>query len=311
MNIFDKLKKGLEKTTSLISSKIAEITGKEHISEEELRKLEELLLLADVGPELSSTIIQKIKEKTKKEGDLKKILKETIVEFLPPVTISETFPTKPWIIMVVGINGTGKTTTCAKLAYRYKNAGYRVLLGAADTFRAAGQTQLEYLAEKAGIDIVLDLKVKDPGAIAYKTVERTLKENYDIAIIDTAGRLHTKTPLMQELARVKRIISKLMEGAPHEVMLTIDAITGTNALRQAQEFVAFTGVTSIIITKMDGTAKGGCVIPVSYFLKLPVKYAGVGEGLDDLIPFNPIDFADAFLNGRKENSSTTMPLSDR
>jgi len=289
--IVDKIRGAFEKTRKAISSQIAEIISSPSLDEDTLLRLEEVLLQADVGIESTSYIIERIKRE--KGKGLRDALIDAIVECFPPHDYPRGFqvPVKPWVIMIVGVNGSGKTTTCAKLAYQYKNAGYSVILGAADTFRAAAVEQLQKWGERVGVPVHGDKSIKDPGAVAYTTLEKAKKENIDVVIIDTAGRLHNKENLMRELARIRRIQAKVISDAPHEVLLVVDASTGSNALVQAREFLTMTNVTGVVITKVDGTAKGGCIIPVARELKLPVRYLGTGEKKDDIVEFDPYQFA--------------------
>lgn len=299
-SVFSKIKSGLEKTRNIIQDKISALLKKE-LDEETLSNLEKILIEADIGLEVTSQIIQVIKNKKPKSNELISTLKDIVKEILEGSSNghqSESIPS-PYVIMIVGVNGTGKTTSAAKIAHKYKILGKKVLLSAADTFRAAAQSQLEIWAQRLEIPIVSDYKIKDPGAIVYKSLEKAIKEKFDVVVIDTAGRLHNKKNLMEELARIRRIQSKLVEGAPHETLLTIDATTGTNALNQAKEFLSFTKVTGIILTKLDSSARGGCIVPVVKNLKLPIKYIGVGEKPEDLLPFSVEDFVNALFDFEK------------
>ncbi len=304
---FSKLKEGLNKTReNLVSSitKLISATGK--IDENFLEQLEEIFIRADVGAEATQTIIENIKKKVKEvryetQEELQTIIREQLASiFVPnkyeeePLTIPEGI--KPYVIMVVGVNGAGKTTTIGKLANRYKEAGKEVFIGAADTFRAAANEQLEVWAQRAGVKIIQQKQGSDPAAVAFDTVQSAQSKNADVVIIDTAGRLHTKTHLMEELKKIKRAIQKSHSTAPHEILLVLDSTTGQNALQQAKLFNEVVGVTGLILTKLDGTAKGGIVFAVSRLINVPVRYIGVGEQMDDLQPFNSKKFVEALFS---------------
>ncbi|HNY75379.1 MAG TPA: signal recognition particle-docking protein FtsY [Bacteroidales bacterium] len=302
----DTLDKGLEPTKSNLFSKIHRlIVGKTSVDDELLDELEEILIEADVGIKTTIKIIESIEEKAKQtrytsDAELNEIIKSSIREILEQSLANmpkiEDNDAKPYVILVVGVNGVGKTTTIGKLAYQFKNANQKVVLGAADTFRAAAVDQLKLWAEKVGVDIVERGMNVDPGAVAYETVNIAKSKDYDVAIIDTAGRLHNKTNLMNELGKINRVIKKIIPEAPHEVLLVLDASTGQNAIEQAKQFLSITNVNAIALTKLDGTAKGGIVVAIADELKIPIKYIGVGEKLDDLQLFDAKTFVDSLLS---------------
>ncbi|HON97191.1 MAG TPA: signal recognition particle-docking protein FtsY [Bacteroidales bacterium] len=302
----DTLDKGLEPTKSNLFSKIHRlIVGKTSVDDELLDELEEILIEADVGIKTTIKIIESIEAKAKQtrytsDDELNEIIKSSIREILEQSLANmpkiEDNDAKPYVILVVGVNGVGKTTTIGKLAYQFKNANQKVVLGAADTFRAAAVEQLKLWAEKVGVDIVERGMNVDPGAVAYETVNIAKSKDYDVAIIDTAGRLHNKTNLMNELGKINRVIKKIIPEAPHEVLLVLDASTGQNAIEQAKQFLSITNVNAIALTKLDGTAKGGIVVAIADELKIPIKYIGVGEKLDDLQLFDAKTFVDSLLS---------------
>jgi fused signal recognition particle receptor len=304
----ENLKKGLEKTRENVFTKISRaIIGKSHVDDEVLDNLEEVLVSSDVGVDTTVKIIKRIEERVAREKylntvELNRILKEEIVALLEEhragsiPDFSLPLPVKPYVILVVGVNGTGKTTTIGKLAYKYKKAGKKVLLGAADTFRAAAIDQLSIWAQRAGVPLIKQQMGSDPASVAFDTLKSAISSGYDVVIIDTAGRLHNKINLMNELAKIKRVLEKLMPDAPHEVLLILDGSTGQNAFEQAKQFTSFTGITALAITKLDGTAKGGVVIGISDQMKIPVKYVGTGEKIDDLQIFNRFEFVDSLFS---------------
>lgn len=303
----DVLNKGLEKTKENVFSKLSRaVIGKSKVDEEVLDNLEEVLVSSDVGVETTIRIIERIEARVARDkylntSELNIILKDEIVGLLeknisgPEFDFSLPLPSKPFVIMVVGVNGSGKTTTIAKIANHYRNAGRKVLLGAADTFRAAAIDQLQIWADRAGVQIVRQKMGSDPASVAYDTVKSGVAGNFDVVIIDTAGRLHNKVNLMSELSKIKRVMEKVLPEAPHEVLLVLDGSTGQNAFEQAKQFTAATNVTAMAITKLDGTAKGGVVIGISDQFKIPVKYIGLGEKLEDLQIFNPYEFVDSLF----------------
>lgn len=304
---FKKLKVGLAKTRDTLFSKVTQLVGsKSAIDDEMLERLEEILIAGDVGVDTTMKILDNIKRRVKQEHyesseQLTGLLKDEIVNVLHVngnaqiVEIKLSAGPKPHVIMVVGVNGVGKTTTIGKLAYNYQKAGYRVVVGAADTFRAAANEQLEIWAKRAGVEIIQHAQGADPAAVAFDSLSSAISKDADVVIIDTAGRLHTKINLMEELKKIKRVLDKRMPGAPHEVLLVLDASTGQNALQQVKQFTNAVEVTGLVLTKLDGTAKGGIVIAISNELKIPVKFIGVGEQIDDLQVFDRRAFVDALF----------------
>lgn len=303
----ESLNKGLAKTRESVFSKLSRaLIGKSTVDDEVLDNLEEVLISSDVGVDTTLKIIGRIEERVSKEkylstNELNVILKEEIMGLLSdssvdPDSFSADLPSKPYVIMVVGVNGVGKTTTIAKLAHQYKNGGKKVLLGAADTFRAAAIDQLQIWADRTGVEIVKQKMGSDPASVAYDTVKSAVSGGHDVVIIDTAGRLHNKINLMAELSKIKRVMEKVVTGAPHEVLLVLDGSTGQNAFEQTKQFTAATDITSLAVTKLDGTAKGGVVLGISDQFKVPVKYIGIGEKMDDLQIFNKNEFIDSLFS---------------
>lgn len=305
MGLFDKLKEGLKKTHENIFNKIDRlVNAKGDIDEDFLDNLEEILLSSDVGINTSEKIIENLKLRVKEEKyERTDQLKAIIRDELKNVFVSgngETkdpfeIPQKPHVIVVVGVNGAGKTTSIGKLAFNYKNAGHTVLIGAADTFRAAANEQLETWAKRSGTEIIQLAQGSDPSAVVYNTIQSGVSKGFDVIIIDTAGRLHTKTNLMEELSKINRVIKKQLPEAPHEVLLVLDATTGQNGMVQAKEFSNSIPLTGLVLTKLDGTAKGGIVLKITNEMKIPVKYIGVGEQIDDLQVFDRDSFVRALL----------------
>ncbi len=303
----EKLDKGLEKTKESVFSKLARVVvGKSKVDDQVLDHLEEMLISSDVGVQTTLKIIGRIEDRVSKDkflgtSELNGILKEEISSLLEENNTDNLsdfiLPTnhKPYVIMVVGVNGVGKTTTIGKLAYQLKKKGNIVVLGAADTFRAAAIEQLEVWSNRVGVPIVKQKMGSDPASVAYDTLESAVSQNADVVIIDTAGRLHNKVHLMNELSKVKKVMQKIVPDAPHEVLLVLDASTGQNAIEQAKQFTHATEVNALGLTKLDGTAKGGVVIGVSDQFKIPVKYIGVGEGIEDLQVFNKVEFVDSLF----------------
>ncbi|HMQ91394.1 MAG TPA: signal recognition particle-docking protein FtsY [Flavilitoribacter sp.] len=301
------LDKGLEKTKTSFLGKLSKaIAGKSTVDEEVLDELENVLITSDVGLDTTVKIIERIEERVARDKylnteELNFILRDEIVRLLGENNSEDledyTLPGtgKPCVIMVVGVNGVGKTTTIGKLAHQYKLQGKKVVLGAGDTFRAAAVDQLEIWSKRVGCDFFSKGMNADPAAVAYETVQYAIDNNCDVAIIDTAGRLHTKINLMNELTKIKRSIGKRLEGAPHEVMLVLDAPTGQNAIEQARHFTDATELTALALTKLDGTAKGGVAIGISDQFKIPIKYIGVGEGIDKLQVFNKRAFVESLF----------------
>lgn len=301
------LDKGLSKTKEGVFSKLARIVaGKSQVDDAILDDLEEVLITSDVGVETTLRIIERIEKRVARDkyintSELNRILREEITELLTENGVEEsgefTVPAdkKPYVIMVVGVNGVGKTTTIGKLAYQYKKRGYSVYLGAADTFRAAAVEQLMIWGERVGVPVVKQKMGADPASVAFDTLSSAKANNADVVIIDTAGRLHNKLNLMNELTKIKKVMEKIVPGAPHEVLLVLDGSTGQNAFEQAKQFTAATEVNELAITKLDGTAKGGVVIGISDHFKIPVKYIGLGEGMEDLQVFRRKEFVDSLF----------------
>ncbi len=301
------LDKGLEKSKSTFFNKLNKaVAGKSKVDDDVLDNLEEVLVSSDVGVNTTLKIIERIEERVSKDkylgtSELNQILREEIASLLSETNIGEgtefTIPESngPHVIMVVGVNGVGKTTTIGKLAGQFKSQGLNVVLGAADTFRAAAIDQLQVWADRVEVPIVKQAMGSDPASVAFDTLQSAVTQNADVVIIDTAGRLHNKVNLMNELTKVKRVMQKVIDDAPHDVMLVLDGSTGQNAFEQAKQFTAATEVTSLAVTKLDGTAKGGVVIGISDQFQIPVKYIGVGEGIDDLQVFNKYEFVDSFF----------------
>lgn len=300
----EKLDSGLQKTKESVWGKITRaVAGKSKVDDDVLDNLEEAFITSDVGVDTTLKIIDKLQERVARDKyvgteELNKILCEEICELIVKDPDKETElddfvvaeDKKPYVIMVVGVNGVGKTTTIGKLAYQYAKAGNKVILGAADTFRAASIPQLEKWGERVGVQVIKQQAGSDPAAVAFDTVASAKAQNADVVIIDTAGRLHNKVNLMNELTKIKRVMQKVLPDAPQEVLLVLDGSTGQNAYEQAKQFVAATDVNALAITKLDGTAKGGVVIGISDQFQIPVKYIGIGEGMEDLQVFNPEEF---------------------
>lgn len=297
---FKRLKSGLSKTRKLLSTDINELfAGNRKIDDELLEELEEILITSDIGVQTTMDLTQSISIKSSEisgPDQLKNILREKILELLN-VTMepSQEIVDKPHVIMVIGVNGVGKTTTIGKLASRFSSSGKKVIIAAADTFRAAAIEQLTIWADRAGADIIKHKEMSDPAAVAYDGIQAAVARDADIVLVDTAGRLHTRKNLMEELKKIKRTISKKLPGAPHEILLILDATTGQNALSQAELFNDALDVTGIALTKLDGTAKGGIVVSICNSLEIPLNYIGVGEKIEDLQEFDPTDFVDALF----------------
>ena len=301
------LDKGLEKTKSSFFSKLTKaVAGKSKVDDDVLDNLEEILVSSDVGVNTTLKIINRIEKRVEADkylgtDELNQILRDEIAGLLSETNTGEgtefVIPvnTKPYVLMVVGVNGVGKTTTIGKLAYQFNKAGFKVVLGAADTFRAAAIDQLQIWADRVGVPIVRQEMGSDPASVAFDTLQSAVAQNADVVIIDTAGRLHNKINLMNELSKVKRVMQKVVGDAPHDVMLVLDGSTGQNAFEQAKQFTAATEVSCLAVTKLDGTAKGGVVIGISDQFQIPVKYIGVGEGIEDLQVFNKYEFVDSFF----------------
>jgi len=301
------LDKGLQKSNTSFLNKLSKaVAGKSKVDEDVLDNLEEVLVSSDVGVNTTLKVIERIEARVAKDkylgtDELNTILREEIAALLSETNSGEatefTIPQdkKPHVIMVVGVNGVGKTTTIGKLAYQLKKQGLNVILGAADTFRAAAIDQLQVWADRVEIPMIKQEMGSDPASVAFDTLQSAVTQNADVVIIDTAGRLHNKVNLMNELTKVKRVMQKVVEAAPHDVLLVLDGSTGQNAFEQAKQFTAATEVTSLAVTKLDGTAKGGVVIGISDEFQIPVKYIGVGEGIEDLQVFNKYEFVDSFF----------------
>lgn len=303
----EKLDEGLEKSKKSFFEKLGRsIAGKSKVDDEVLDNLEEVLITSDVGVETTLKIIERIEERVARDkyvntAELDEILREEIAGLLSENEDTDSAgyeipeQDEPFVIMVVGVNGVGKTTTIGKLANRFKQDGKKVLLGAADTFRAAAVDQLVIWSERVGVPIVKQAMGSDPASVAFDTLQSAKSQGADVVLIDTAGRLHNKVNLMNELSKIKRVMQKVYPNAPHEVLLVIDGSTGQNAFEQAKQFTQATEVTALAVTKLDGTAKGGVVIGISDQFKIPVKYIGVGEGVNDLQPFDKFEFVDSFF----------------
>jgi fused signal recognition particle receptor len=309
---FTKLKDGLTKTRDSLFGKVNQlISSKSTIDDEMLERLEEILISADVGVGTTMTVLENIKKRVRENhygssDQLTMLLKDEIAKVLNANGEERASEIKlpdgrrPFVIMVVGVNGVGKTTTIGKLAHNFRSAGFRVVVGAADTFRAAANEQLEIWAQRAGVEIIQQPRGADPAAVAFDSLSSAIAKQTDVVIIDTAGRLHTKVNLMEELKKIKRVLDKRMSGAPHEVLLVLDATTGQNALQQVKQFTNAVEVTGLVLTKLDGTAKGGIVLAISNELNIPVKFVGVGEKIDDLQPFDRRAFVNALFEGFQE-----------
>ena len=316
---FQKFRSGLTKTRDSIVAKVDRaINAKSTIDDELLDTIEEILLAGDVGVTTSTLILDNIKRRVREEKyqsskDLMSLLKDEVGNlFHPDGNDSENPPSlppspRPFVITVIGINGVGKTTTIGKLAYIYRNLGYNVVIGAADTFRAAANEQLEIWAQRAGVEMVQQARGSDPASVAFDALSSAIARNADVLIVDTAGRLHTKANLMEELKKIKRVLDKRLPGAPHEVLLVLDASTGQNGLQQVRSFAEAVNVTGLVLTKLDGTAKGGIILAINQELKVPVRYVGVGEQIDDLQPFDRKAFVDALFSSQADFSQPPGP----
>lgn len=306
----ENLDKSLEKSKDSVFVKLSRaIVGKATVDDEVLDKLEEVLITSDVGVDTTIRIIERIQKRVSKDkyigtSELNSLLKEEIVDLLQEnnssdlhdFTLPETKNNFPYVIMVVGVNGVGKTTTIGKLAYQLKKTGKKVYIGAADTFRAAAIDQLEIWSQRVDVTLVKQKMGSDPASVAFDTIQSAISNQADVVLIDTAGRLHNKINLMNELSKVKKVMQKLIPEAPHEVLLVLDGSTGQNAFEQAKQFTLATEVTALALTKLDGTAKGGVVIGISDQFKIPVKYIGIGEGIEDLQVFNRVEFVDSLFS---------------
>ena len=302
----ESLDSGLEKSRSNVFQKLSKVfTGRRRVDEDLMDDLEEALITADVGVETTMKILDRLRKRARFEAyaeveELYTMLREEIGGLFTEdghggADSKEPAPGQPRVIMVVGVNGVGKTTSIGKLAWRYKQDGKRVLLGAADTFRAAAIDQLKIWSERAGVDIIAQHMGADPAAVAFDTLEAAVARNSEVVIIDTAGRLHNKRGLMEELTKIRRVMDRIVPGAPHEVLLVLDGSTGQNAVEQAKQFTSATDVTGLVLTKLDGTAKGGVVLAISDQLSIPVRFIGIGEKMEDLQDFEVIEFIDSLL----------------
>ncbi len=302
-----KLTDGLKKTKDKLFTGINEtLTGKAKLDDATLDELEEILISCDIGVDTSMEIIEKVRENLRKNPDREKdTVVETLKSTLEEILITHENGTtelvkikdyKPFVILIVGVNGAGKTTTIGKLANNYKKSGLKVIIGSGDTFRAAANEQLDIWAKRAGVDVISKQSGSDPSSVAYETLLQAKKENADVVLIDTAGRLHTKNNLMEELRKIRKVLSKVIDYAPNETFLVVDGNTGQNAIIQAKEFSKFTDLTGLIVTKLDGTAKGGIVFQVTKELEIPVRYVGVGEGIDDLQTFDAKQYISALFS---------------
>ena len=300
------LDRGLEKTRTGFFDKLTRaVAGKSTIDDEVLDNLEETLMASDVGVDTTLDIVERVQQRVKRDkyvktSELNALLRDEIAQMLqdstdPTATEFLAQDKRPYVIMVVGVNGVGKTTTIGKLAHMYKQEGLKVVLGAADTFRAAAIEQLEAWAKRVDVPVIKQQMGSDPASVAYDTLQHAIHEGADVVIIDTAGRLHNKVSLMNELSKIKKVMGKLLDYAPNDVMLVLDGSTGQNAFEQAKQFSLATEISSLAITKLDGTARGGVVIGISHQMQIPVKYIGVGEGIDDLMPFDKKDFVDSLF----------------
>ncbi|HNS15816.1 MAG TPA: signal recognition particle-docking protein FtsY [Syntrophorhabdaceae bacterium] len=301
MGIFEKIKNGLAKTRDQLVTQIEWVISGKPIDESVFDEIEEAVILSDAGVETAELLMSSLKERWKRgqvktSEDVKKVMREEIEKMLSGIEApAATNGRKPFVILCIGVNGVGKTTTIAKIANIYTAAGKKVLLGACDTFRAAAIEQLQAWADRLRIDVVKHAEGSDPAAVAFDATKAAKARDIDVLILDTAGRLHTKANLMEEMKKVKRVVGKELEGAPHETLLVVDATNGQNAIAQAKTFNEALSITGIVITKLDGTAKGGFLLPIAHSLKIPVRYVGVGEKIDDLIPFSAKDFSKALF----------------
>lgn len=303
-NFFNKLKNGLAKTRMGLVDSISRVIGKQVLNDSLIDEIEEILLLSDVGVQVAEYLMDRLKQQVRENGapDAKAVLallKKEMVQILtqdsPPDSGFDLNRSRPFVISVVGVNGTGKTTTIGKLANNLKQDGKSVLLAAADTFRAAASEQLIIWSQRAGVELVRNNPGADPASVAYDSLQAAIARKIDVLIVDTAGRLHTKFNLMEELKKIHRVLDKALPGAPHEVLLVMDATTGQNGLSQARQFIEVVNVSGLVLTKLDGTAKGGIIFSICQNLKIPVRFIGLGERLDDLQPFQAADFVEALF----------------
>ena len=306
MGLFDKLKQGLQRTSQQLKERLDrldEMVGladspaarTREIDVETAENLEEILLMADVGVAASGEIVEAVRQRQRRGESLRELVKQEMLRILEGSATAPPMSNTPHVALIVGVNGVGKTTTIGKLANQMREDGRTVLICAADTFRAAAVDQLQIWADRAGVDIIRAKEGSDPAAVVFDAMTAAKTRQRDVVLVDTAGRLHTRTNLMNELDKIRRVASREVPGAPHDVLLVLDATVGQNGLAQAREFTNVAGVTGIVLTKLDGTAKGGIAVAIAHDLKLPIRYVGVGEGVDDLLPFSPRDYVDAIF----------------
>lgn len=303
MGLFDKLKQGLQRTTQQLKDRFDDIVSLADAPEARTREidvdtaegLEEILLMADVGVAASHEIVEAVRRRQRRGESLRDLVKQEMLRLVENAGAAPAITSKPHVMLIVGVNGVGKTTTIGKLANQLRQEGRTTLICAADTFRAAAVDQLQIWADRAGVDIVRAKEGSDPAAVVFDAMTAAKARQRDVVLVDTAGRLHTRTNLMNELDKIRRVASREVPGAPHEVLLVLDATVGQNGLAQAREFTNVAGVTGIVLTKLDGTAKGGIAVAIAHDLKLPIRYVGVGEGIDDLLPFSPQEYVDAIF----------------
>jgi fused signal recognition particle receptor len=303
MGLFDKLKQGLQRTAEQFAQKFEALIERvdapekraEEIDVETLEELEELLIMADVGVAATGEIVDAVRRRARRGEGLRTLVKQEILRIFASANVPSANGARPHVVLIVGVNGTGKTTTVGKLANQIKSAGRSPIICAADTFRAAAVDQLQVWADRAGVDIVRAKEGSDPASVVFDALAAGKLRSRDVVLVDTAGRLHTRTNLMHELGKIRRVAEREVPGAPHEVLLVLDATVGQNGLTQAREFTSVAGVNGIVLTKLDGTAKGGIAVAIAHDLKLPIRYVGVGEGIDDLLPFSPNDYVDALF----------------
>lgn len=303
MGLFDKLKQGLQRTTQQLVDKFEDIVRiadtpearTRDVDAETAEALEEVLLMADVGVAATGEIVSAVTRRQRRGESLRELVKQEMLRVLEATTPMAAPSVKPHVMLIVGVNGVGKTTTIGKLANQLRREGRTPLICAADTFRAAAVDQLQIWADRAGVDIIRAREGSDPAAVVFDAITAGKARQRDVVLVDTAGRLHTRTNLMNELDKIRRVAGREVPGAPHEVLLVLDATVGQNGLAQAREFTNVAGVTGIVLTKLDGTAKGGIAVAIAHDLKLPIRYIGVGEGVDDLLPFSPREYVDAIF----------------
>jgi fused signal recognition particle receptor len=303
MGLFDKLKQGLQRTTQQLKDRFDEIVSLADAPEARIRdidvdtaeSLEEILLMADVGVAATAEIVAAVKRRQRRGESLRALVKDEMLRVLEESAPASPAPGQPHVMLIVGVNGVGKTTTIGKLANQLRQEGRTTLICAADTFRAAAVDQLQIWADRAGVDIIRAKEGSDPASVVFDAMTAAKARRRDVVLVDTAGRLHTRTNLMNELDKIRRVASREIPGAPHEVLLVLDATVGQNGIAQAREFTNVAGVTGVVLTKLDGTAKGGIAVAIAHDLKLPIRYVGVGEGVDDLLPFSPREYVDAIF----------------